>query len=59
MTASTNRPRTDHRTILAGLIDHADRARPPHPGGRPCGGLCVPACTAKSVAATPTRGAQR
>ncbi|MHA6779803.1 hypothetical protein ACVGOW_02220 [Pseudonocardia saturnea] len=32
--------------LLAGLIDLADPARPPHPGGRPCGALCVPACTA-------------
>jgi hypothetical protein len=32
-------------TLLAGLIDLADPGRPPHPGGHPCGALCVPACT--------------
>ncbi|MDN5931107.1 MAG: hypothetical protein L0I24_08595 [Pseudonocardia sp.] len=32
--------------LLTRLIDLADPARPPHPGGRPCGDLCVPACTA-------------
>lgn len=35
-------------TLLAGLIDLADPSRPPHPGGRPCGALCVPACTASA-----------
>jgi len=36
---------TMHR-LLVGLTDLADPLRPPHPGGRPCGALCVPACTA-------------
>jgi hypothetical protein len=35
--------------LLAGLIDLADPGRPPHHGGRPCGALCVPACTAARV----------
>jgi hypothetical protein len=30
--------------LLAGPIDLADPGRAPHPGGRPCGALCVPAC---------------
>lgn len=34
---------------LAGLIDLAEPGRPPHPGGRPCGALCVPACTASTT----------
>ena len=43
--APTTDPRSEH-ALLAGLIDLADPDRPPHPGGRPCGALCVPACTA-------------
>lgn len=55
--------------LLAGLIDLAEPGRPPHPSGRPCGALCVPACTAThrrgpyeepptAPLATATRGAQ-
>lgn len=32
--------------LLTRLTDAADPGRPPHPGGRPYGNLCVPACTA-------------
>lgn len=38
--------RRSPHALLAGLIDLADPGRPPDPGGRPCGALCVPACTA-------------
>ena len=41
---STTTARRD--TLPAGVIDLAGPGRPPHPGGRPCGALCVPACTA-------------
>lgn len=42
------------RPLLAGLIDLTDGGRPPHPGGRPCGSLCVPACTAVPGGDPPT-----
>lgn len=42
--ARTARPRPDATALRAGTIDLPGTARPPHPGGRPCGGLCVPAC---------------
>ena len=30
---------------ITGLVAFPDRGRPPHPGDKPCGSLCVPACT--------------
>jgi len=56
--------RRSPHALLAGLIDLADPGRPPDPGGRPCGALCVPACTATyesdsdDEALTTARGAQ-
>lgn len=41
---------TATRPDPARLLDLTDRRRPPHPGGRPCGGGCVPACATRRPA---------
>jgi hypothetical protein len=49
-------------SVTAEVLTHlplADPGRPPHPGGRPCGALCVPACTAPPVTAGRTAAAAR
>jgi hypothetical protein len=47
------------RSLPTGLIDLADPDRPPHPGGRPCGALCVPACTRRAADHIPSHIATR
>jgi hypothetical protein len=49
----TQQPEPGLADLLDRLVELGDPARPPHPDGRPCDALCVPACVA-TVTTRPT-----
>ena len=61
MITTSRTSRRSSQSLTVGPFDLADTGRPPHPGGRPCGGLCVAACAtdpSTTPLSTATRGAQ-